>query len=466
MRITLLFPPENFNYKLGIIDVISDNWGKFPPLSLLYVASYLNANDHKCQIIDANANKLTIDEICKQIKEFETDIIGCSVHCLSYSSQIPFYEIIAKKTKKDIFVGGIDIKHYAKEVMNYKFINYAIMGDAVDTLAFINALESNTNLDKINGLVYRENNNLKINNYVRNDANKLCFSKFIDWSLIDLNNYYSMITTKKYASIFTSFGCPFSCIFCSEGKSKVYNRPINEIMNELEQLENLGANYVEILDSTFTLNRKRAIKICEEISKRNFRFKLGIETRVDKLDKEFIQWLKKANVERVNLGIETADKKIQRFIKKEIDLDKTKDMIKELNRLKITTLGYFIFGHPLENKFTMQKTIKFAKETDLTFAFFSKIVPYEGTELYEYYKNTYGDYWKEQFFIQDKNELKFVKNRLNNHTIDKYINKAYREFYLRPKQILKIILRANSPFNILKYAKVGLIFIFNILKKN
>jgi len=79
MKILLVYPP---NYNLvtpALPDVQERGLGFFPPLGLMYIASYLKkktGDEHCLEILDANVERLSYEEIKDEVKKMRPDIVG------------------------------------------------------------------------------------------------------------------------------------------------------------------------------------------------------------------------------------------------------------------------------------------------------------------------------------------------------------------------------------------------------
>ena len=117
---------------------------------------------------------------------------------------------------------------------------------------------------------------------------------------------------KKYSSLFakrtpittmeTSRGCPYKCIFCDRphlGKMFRARSPKN-VADEIEECVNLGIKEILIYDDTFTINRKRVVDICNEIITRKLDISWDIRARVNTVDSELLNLMKKAGCEKIH----------------------------------------------------------------------------------------------------------------------------------------------------------------------
>lgn len=437
------------------------NKGVFPPLSMLYVATTLNKNGHDCIIIDGNAENLSAKEIIGRLQGGKIDLIGFSAHSLTILQNLPFIREVKEETMAKVFVGGLDAKYFAEQVINYPEIDYVVQGNALDALSLVQALDNNDSLDYVNGLVYKGKNGIVANKFTSRVEEFLAYGK-PDWSLLKIKLYHSMFTPGSFATVIASHGCPYKCIYCTEGGfKKVYFRPVKEIISELKQIKSLGINYVEFFDSIFTLNRNWVTELCEEIIKNNLDIKFAMETRVELIDEELISLLKKTGCVRIHYGIESGDDNIQKLIKKNMDMEKIRKAVEITDKYGIAALGYFTLGHPGETKETLNKTLSFAKSLPLTYALFMKIVPYMGTALYDLYVKEKGPYWEDYLRGKNKGKIGHFGNHLSHEFLDQYIDRAYHEFYSRPVQILRVSRHMKSLKQFMKFSKAGLEIIFN-----
>ena len=56
-------------------DFLSYDFANYPPMGLLAIAAEVDAR-HTLKVIDTIPNQMTIDEIFKNIKDFEPDVLG------------------------------------------------------------------------------------------------------------------------------------------------------------------------------------------------------------------------------------------------------------------------------------------------------------------------------------------------------------------------------------------------------
>jgi radical SAM superfamily enzyme YgiQ (UPF0313 family) len=130
--------------------------------------------------------------------------------------------------------------------------------------------------------------------------------------------------------------------------------------------------------------------------------------------------------------------------------------------------GCFMIGAPNETKESAQKTIDFAKSLPLDTIQVSGIAVYPGTELYNWAKENNFITAKDWTDWVDKNHEQVTLlsyPQMTKSKIDFYIDKALREFYLRPKQIWKMFLAIRT-WEDVKRKFYGLKMFLDYFKKN
>jgi anaerobic magnesium-protoporphyrin IX monomethyl ester cyclase len=189
----------------------------------------------------------------------------------------------------------------------------------------------------------------------------------------------------KYMCIFSSRGCPYHCIYCHNIFGKMFRwRSAENLFNEIKHLyDTYKISDFEIMDDIFNLDRNRLIEFCDLIinsgMKVTFAFPNGL--RGDILDELQLSKLRQAGTIFIAFAIETGSPRLQKLIKKNIQLEKIKRNIEIAHSLRIHTHGFFMIGFPGETLEEMKMTVDFLVSSKLhTFGMFA-VMPFENTEL-------------------------------------------------------------------------------------
>ncbi len=167
------------------------------------------------------------------------------------------------------------------------------------------------------------------------------------------------------------------------------------------------------------------------------------------LTPELVRTLERAGCYALLIGIESGSDRILKIMGKGITVDQIRaqvSLIKENS--DILALGLFILGHPDEEERDIKATIKLATELPLDLAGFSNYIPLPGSRSHVIlrYKGFLDDLDTDKLFNYD---YPFTHPRIDQATLKKYMSRAYRRFYLRPKVILRLMRNINS-FNQVK----------------
>ncbi|MBU1076026.1 MAG: B12-binding domain-containing radical SAM protein, partial [Spirochaetes bacterium] len=443
-----------------------------PPLGLIYLAAYLEENNHTVKVIDADAGRHTVDDILNDVKSFKPDLIGVTGTTPVFNSAKTLIQSIAKKFDIPIIMGGVHLSVMPEDTMEkIPEIKVGVIGEGEETLLEIVRMYSKKkkNLNSIKGIVYREKGKIK-RTPVRPamDLNKLPMP---DRELLDLDYYLFSVPGKGFERttlLATSRGCPYSCTFCSSKTiwgQCVRLRDVENVLDEIDHVVNkLNIKYINFSDDTFTLNRNRIIEICEGIKKRNLDFKWEAMSRANLLDEELLKLMKETGLTRLSIGIESGDPEILKRMKKGIELDDIRKVYKLVNKLKIETRGSLMIGHPYETKKSVWNTFKFIRKLKgLLQVYINIATPFPGTEMYEMaLKGIGGTKLLTKDFSQFRRYGNAVMevNDLSRDDLIRLQKIGFLYFYLTPRRIVYNLYRAGF-----KAAVVNLIaFIRGILK--
>ena len=190
---------------------------------------------------------------------------------------------------------------------------------------------------------------------------------------------------------------------------------------------------------------------------RNLGVTWNCTTRVDCIDRELLEIMKKAGCYNISYGVESGSERVLKLIKKGITKERIRDVFKWTKEVGIESVGFFIIGLPTQTKEEVLETIEFAKEIDPDYVQFTLVNPHPDTELYELCKQngkvSIGDFSNFKTYSSVDAELPFIPNTLTEKELKSLYKKAYISFYFRPKYInkrIKKILTDKKPIQRLK----------------
>jgi len=473
MKVLLINPPVENIIKTEVPLFVKQNEGVFPPLGLLYIASYLDkAVNCRVEILDALAEKMSYEGIERFICDFRPDIVGITAHTHNLVDVIMVSDIV-KNVDKFIYVclGGPHVSAFPKETISMLSADFAVPGEGEEAFAeLVKCIEEKSDLKKISGIFFKQEGRI-IETEKRKSAVELDSLPFPARGKTDYKKYYSILGAgSAMTTLSSSRGCLYQCIFCSTPGDSYRARSPENVVDEIEECLNTGIKEIHFIDDTFNADMGRVMKICDEIKRRKLKVKWSFRGRVDKITESLLIKLKEAGCRRIHLGVEASSDDGLRKLKKGFTIEDVKQAFKLLRRSGISSVAYFLIGCPHEKtRQDVINTINFSKEIDPDFALFNILTPYPATELYEEGLKMgmfRKDCWKEFALNPTKNfKPPFWEEWLPRDELEVLLNLAYRKFYIRPKFILRQICVSMNPGILAKRLKTGLEIFKPPLKK-
>jgi len=281
------------------------------------------------------------------------------------------------------------------------------------------------------------------------DVNELPFPS---WQHIDPKWYRDAGKRFPFITLISGRGCFGGCTFCRdvplmEGKKLRMRDPelvVDEIIYDFSLFPYLREVMFET--DTFTASPAHVEGVCREIIKRNLKITWSCNCRTD-VELKLLPLMKQAGCRMLMVGFEFGTQQALDAVRKGITLEQSVRLAKEAQRLGFTVHGCFMFGAPGETMESALRTIEFAKSLPMDTVQFSGICAYPGSEIYQWARDNGSlvpNTWRE--WVDDNWEQTTVLNypELNKEEIDRLIDRGLKEFYLRPKQMLRMALAVRS----------------------
>ena len=377
-----------------------------PPTWALLLAESTRSVGFKVDILDANAENLSVEEILKRIKDNSPKLICLVVYgqnvnagTTNMSGAIHTSEYLKKFISTPISIIGSHVQALPIETLKKeKSIDFVFTNEGVYSLRnLLNLIDfSSNNLAKIKGIAFRNQNKIIINapeKIVPNEKMDIDLPGYA-WDLLPfkkkpLDLYrapmwhaeYDFEKRTPYASLQTSLGCQFGCNFCminilnrndndeigvASNYSKMRFWSTNFIIKEFDKLIKMGVRTIRIVDEMFLLNPKYYIPLCEQLAERNKddSFRIWSYSRIDTVKRpEILKLVRRAGIKWLALGIESGE----RSVRLEVDKGKFEDVdvrkvIQKVHEADINVMANYIFGLPGDTKETVKKTFDLSLE--------------------------------------------------------------------------------------------------------
>ncbi len=360
------------------------------PLGLVCVASYLEDKGFSVEILDAYAENIgvlsTVDRIFA--KETIPEIIGLNTS----SPNIHIVHRISsylRRIRQDIKIicGGPHASLATEHTLSTGDIDYAIVGEGEISFSKLVQVLFEHQIGKASSIpgVFT-NVSGRVTGKKGQEISDLSTIPLPNFNALPLNRYFAI---KKRIYIHTSRGCAFNCIYCSVPKcwgKQVREIPTNILIDQLSELLNdYGPKEIQIVDDNFSHKNGKLIKtFCEGILERGLKFRWKCQVRADQLNVEIVEIMAKSGCFEADMGIESGNKEIQRYIRKNLNLQKTLEVISLLSSHKIFAKAFLMLGFPEESYSQIADTINYAielKKNGLNDVAFFPVMPFPGTEI-------------------------------------------------------------------------------------
>ena len=419
------------------------------PLGLMSLASYLREKYHyQVKIEDIRLKGKDRSSLESTIRLYAPDVVGISA--LTFESDaIPWIAESVKRVNAStpVLLGGPHATAYPEKSAQIPGIDYVVVGEGeVVAGRLIERFLERRDVSDLKGIVYKRDNRIVFTE--REDLiiniNDLPMPAY---DLIPIEQYgsfsrMSRTGSGKFMSIFSSRGCPYHCIYCHNIFGKVFRcRSAENLFNEIKHLyDAYKIRDFEILDDIFNLDRNRLIDFCDRIISSGMKITLAFPNgmRGDILDEQQLSKLKQAGTIFIAFAIETGSPRMQKLIKKNIQLDKIKKNIEIAHSLKIHPHGFFMIGFPEETLEDMKMTVEFMVSSKLHSSALFVVMPFEGTELGEIAKEM-GQVPVSDFSMSYHTEEFVNLTNVPSKEVNRLRRQALMKFYLNPIRLFVFV---------------------------
>jgi radical SAM superfamily enzyme YgiQ (UPF0313 family) len=334
-----------------------------PPLGLEFIGKVIEPYARALDIIDLRyESKRTLGFVRP-----ETDMVCFSIN---WKRRVEFLRDEIMSVPPDIFtiLGG---RHATEDpegwLASCPNVDVVVRGDGEEVME---DLCKGVPLENIAGLSFRKENRI-----LHNPVRRLGAIKDELYPNRSLRRYTYEIEVRnsstgvEFDTFSASRGCPFNCTFCSFNfnpwgeKRNWSGRSPESIVEELAQIK---APLVGFTDDIFTHDMDRVERICDLILERGIRKKYIINARLEIARRpDVIRKMELAGFAMLLLGIESAQDKTLRAMRKGFNTAKIREYFDVLRRRSLLLHGYFIVGNIGESVAEMKQILPLARELGL-----------------------------------------------------------------------------------------------------
>lgn len=385
-------------------------FGGHPHVGIAYLIAVLRQNNIEAKVFDTLVEN-DDRKLLQLMKDYQPNLIGITGFSYSYGYVKAIIDLVTDQADCPVVLGGPHVSATKKLCFKDNRASLAIKGEGeVTFLELIRELQKPvSDFSKVDGLIWRQDGEI-IENRDRPFLRDLDSLPIPAYEAFKLDRY--LYTKQHKMPIITSRGCPYGCNYCSVRLSMGRNfrpRSPENVVGEIEHWYKRGWCNFEFNDDCFNVDMDRAKKICDLIigKKLKIKYELYNGIRVDRIDEELLRKMKASGCIFISYGCESGSQKILDRIGKKIKLPQVRQAVQLTNKVGIKNSVNFIIGHPGETIETAMESIRFADSLPTNFVNFYNLVPYPGTELFEWVdKNA-------RFLVPKKTYLESISYRDN-----------------------------------------------------
>lgn len=412
-------------------------------LGVEYLGAVLQKENIDCIVLNAYAQRLSNDEVCKMIVNEDCKIVGVS--CPSQRSY-PFSKDLIKKLrtvynyKGIITMGGFYVSLAYKEILNdCKEVDYLMRGEGERTIApFYKALFNGDTIKGIKGITYLKNGEI-----VTAEPDYIQELDELPFPIRDMNNWKQFKDKDRIPfRVMSGRGCYGRCTFCSvieheRPRCKLF-RSAKNIVDEIEELvKKYDAKVINFADDIFFDGSKKSNEHIDEFVKlmkeRDLHIEFDCHLRATDVKEEQLMKLKSVGLTTVWLGLESGCQRLLDEMHKNCTVEQNYKAIEILKKCGLTPSVTFI---------TLVPTMSF-EELKMNYEFLRKIDCYCEDNLYNRL-NIYTGCEYEQILAEKGllTEKKRFYDRDNYIFADKKVGfyadiiSIMKELFIKPRKIL------------------------------
>ena len=360
-------------------------YANYEPLGIMTLSAALKAAGHQCALVDLRFERSPL----KTIQSLAPDIVAYSLITGSHT----FYRDFNLRLKKHFqFISVFGGPHctYFPGFIHEEGVDILCRGEAENAFVELaNALQQQVSPDAIPNLWIKKKEGI-IENEIRPLQEDLDSIPFPDRDLV---NVYRAYRKMKRRDVIASRGCPYSCTYCFNNAGKelfsnkgkyVRQRSTANVIAELKHLkEYYGSRVFHFQDDVFTLNKVRLLDFCTQYEK-EIALPFEVQLRVNMVDEEIVQALKKAGCTLVMYGIESGDERMRKeILGRDISDEQILQAAALFRKYRIRTMSVNMIGLPGETRQMATSTLRLNIRCRPSYAWNAVYQPYPMTRLSE-----------------------------------------------------------------------------------
>ncbi len=377
--------------------ISTDLYGYIIPMGIMYVSAALKSSKvAKVLTVNLNHEEKDYESVLRRIIiENNVDIVGCGGISGQFIEIYPVFETVRRIAPyvKNIVGGGM-ITADAETAMKAfgDIVDYGVIGEGEITVPdLVKTISEEGDPDFVEGIIYPNGNGGFIITKPRMEIQELDSLPLPDYEGFNYDKYLDSNgewqNGKKFSPVAIIGGrsCKYACTFCFHPSGSRYRqRSLDSIFQEIDYLiEHYNINYIALREELFASDINRVLEFCKRSE--NYSIVWSIQMRVDSINREMVEALAKSKCRYVFLGIESADNRILKSMRKHITVEQVENALNLCLEYGLETRSTIILGDEEETLESSETTLNWWLSHKKKWAIdLGLIIAFPGSTLYKH----------------------------------------------------------------------------------
>ncbi|WP_051260953.1 B12-binding domain-containing radical SAM protein [Desulfovibrio inopinatus] len=355
-------------------DVVTDPFYQVIPFGLLSLAAQSMAKAHHVSVVNLSA--FAWDDVVTFLDNSPADIFAITAITSNRRGLSAVADYAKTRWPSSLVVaGGPHVSALPLETLSHiPAIDCVVIGEGERTFEeLIHRYEAGRSLYGLAGAAVRHNG-----------------APVLGPKRARIRDLDSLVSPLRYFDtpvILSSRGCPGHCTFCGSkalwGNTVRFNSPGYTLDMIETAVRRHGRRVLAIKDDTFTVNKARAMAVCQGILERKLNLLWSCDARVDNVDEELLIALRKSGCASLSFGVESASPTILQNIGKRINTERILHVTRLAQKYGFHVHYYMMMGNQGETLETFRQSVEFVQTAKPDTAFYCNLCIYPGTPEYE-----------------------------------------------------------------------------------
>jgi anaerobic magnesium-protoporphyrin IX monomethyl ester cyclase len=353
----------------------------------LYICSHLRQRGFGVNVFDSTFSRR--QELFTYLHSAPPSVLGVYANLMTRRNVVEILKV-AKQAGWTTVVGGPEPGAYVAEYLEHG-ADFVVLGEGEVTLEeLLPAIASgrNSDLEKVNGIAYRDTTGQVHKTVPREQIRDLDGQPWPARELVDIDRYlrtWRQAHGQGSVSIITARGCPFRCRWCSHqvfGMTHRRRKP-ELVVDEVEMLlTRYSPEMMWVADDVFTIHHGWLRKYAEEMKRRGLHVPFECISRADRLTEEVADLLAELGCFRLWIGSESGSQRVLNAMDRGVTVGQVQSAVEMCRARRIQSGMFLMWGYEGEQMDDVEATIGHVKRTNPDIFFTTLAYPIKGTPYY------------------------------------------------------------------------------------